>query len=67
MPPPSLSAAKLTSIPDTHTAHLRVTIDSGPPFRFGPLEISGLEKYADTTVRNLATFATGDWYSDEAL
>jgi translocation and assembly module TamA len=53
--------------PDTHAAHLGVTIDSGPPFRFGALEISGLEKYSDTTVRNLATFAPGDWYSTEAL
>lgn len=66
------AAAKLTMSeadidPDTHAAHLRVTVDSGPPFRFGPLEISGLEKYAETTVRNLATFATGDWYSTEAL
>ena len=66
------AAAKLVSSeadidPDTHSAHLRVTIDSGPPFRFGALEISGLEKYADTTVRNLATFAAGDWYSTEAL
>ena len=66
------AAAKLISSeadidPDTHAARLRVTIDSGPPFRFGALEISGLEKYADTTVRNLATFAAGDWYSTEAL
>jgi len=66
------AAAKLVSSeadidPDTHAAHLRLTLDSGPPFRFGGLEISGLEKYADTTVRNLATFAAGDWYSTEAL
>jgi translocation and assembly module TamA len=66
------AAAKLTGSeadidPQTHAARLRVTIDSGPPFRFGALEISGLEKYADTTVRNLATFAAGDWYSTEAL
>ena len=66
------AAAKLVSSeadidPDTHAAHLRLTLDSGPPFRFGGLEISGLEKYAETTVRNLATFAAGDWYSTEAL
>jgi translocation and assembly module TamA len=66
------AAAKLVSSeadidPDTHAAHLRLTVDSGPPFRFGALEISGLEKYAATTVRNLATFTAGDWYSIEAL
>jgi len=66
------AAAKLVSSeadidPETHAAHLRVTIDSGPPFRFGALEISGLEKYSDTTVRGLVTFAEGDAYSAEAL
>lgn len=66
------AAAKLTASeadvdPETHAARLSVTIDSGPPFRFGALEISGLEKYADTTVRNLTTFAAGDWYSTETL
>jgi translocation and assembly module TamA len=66
------AAAKLVNSeadidPETHAAHLRVTIDSGPPFRFGAIEISGLKKYADTIVRNLATFAAGDWYSTEAL
>jgi translocation and assembly module TamA len=66
------AAAKLVSSeadidPETRAAHLRVTIDSGPPFRFGALEISGLEKYSDTTVRGLVTFATGDAYSAEAL
>lgn len=53
--------------PDTRSARLHVTVDSGPPFRFGALEISGLEKYGESTVRNLATFAAGDWYSVEAL
>ena len=53
--------------PETRAAHLRVTIDSGPPFRFGALEISGLERYSDTTVRNLTTFVAGDWYSAELL
>lgn len=66
------AAAKLVSSnadvdPETRTARLSVTIDSGPPFRFGPLEISGLEKYSDATVRNLTTFATGDPYSEETL
>jgi translocation and assembly module TamA len=66
------AGAKLTSSeadidPGTHAARLRVVVDSGPPFRFGTLEISGLERYADTTVRNLTTFAAGDWYSAGAL
>jgi translocation and assembly module TamA len=59
MPPPSSSTAKPTST--------RTLIDSGPPFRFGPITITGLEKYSDSTVRNLVTFAVGDPYSAEAL
>jgi translocation and assembly module TamA len=66
------AAAKLASSeadidPDAHSARLSVTIDSGPPFRFGEMEITGLEKYSDTTVRNLTTFAPGDWYNAETL
>ncbi len=66
------AAAKLVSSaadidPETRTARLRVTVDSGPPFRFGPMRISGLEKYSDANVRNLTTFVEGDWYSAEVL
>ncbi len=62
-----LVSSKADIDPETRTARLSVTIDSGPPFRFGPLEISGLEKYSEATVRNLTTFATGDSYSEETL
>jgi translocation and assembly module TamA len=66
------AAAKLTESqasvdPDTRTAALTVTIDSGPQFRFGALEISGLEKYSDDKVRNLATFEPGDPFTQTAL
>ncbi len=53
--------------PETRAARLHVTVDSGPPFRFGDMEITGLEKYSATTVHNLTTFAPGDWYSAETL
>ncbi|MGH8850348.1 MAG: autotransporter assembly complex protein TamA [Casimicrobiaceae bacterium] len=53
--------------PDTHTAALTVSIDSGPPFRFGTLDIKGLRKYNESVVRNLVTFAPGDPYTAEAL
>jgi len=66
------AAAKLTESradvdPETHSATLSVTIDSGPPFRFGALEITGVQKYSEALVRNLATFAPGDPYTAEAL
>lgn len=66
------AAAKLTESradvdPETHSAALSVTIDSGPPFRFGALDVSGVEKYSESLVRNLVTFAPGDPYTAEAL
>lgn len=53
--------------PAAHAAALTVTIDSGPPFRFGALDIKGVKKYSESLVRNLATFAPGDPYTAEAL
>ena len=53
--------------PETHTAVLSITIDSGPPFRFGALDVTGVQKYSESLVRNLATFASGEPYTAEAL
>jgi len=53
--------------PETHTAALSVTVDSGPPFRFGALDVTGVQKYSESLVRNLATFAPGEPYTAEAL
>lgn len=53
--------------PETHSAALSVKIDSGPPFRFGALDVTGVEKYSESLVRNLVTFAPGDPYTAEAL
>ncbi|TMH00593.1 MAG: hypothetical protein E6H67_19100 [Betaproteobacteria bacterium] len=53
--------------PDTRTADLSITIDSGPPFRFGSLEVSGLKKYTEDKVRNLSTFAAGDPFTQVSL
>lgn len=53
--------------PETHTAALSVTIDSGPPFRFGALDVTGVQKYSESLVRNLVTFAPGEPYTAESL
>ena len=53
--------------PETHSAALSVTVDSGPPFRFGALDVTGVQKYSESLVRNLVTFAPGDPYTAEAL
>jgi translocation and assembly module TamA len=53
--------------PQTYSARLTVTLASGPPFRFGTLAISGLEKYPPDIVRNLVTFDPGEDYAAEKL
>jgi len=53
--------------PDAHAAVLSVELDSGPPFRFGALEIQGLAKYGASIVRNYSTIRPGDPYSEAAL
>jgi len=60
-------ASEATIDPETRSARLSVTLDSGPPFRFGALVITGLTKYPEDIVRNLATFAPGEPYAAEKL
>jgi translocation and assembly module TamA len=53
--------------PAQHAADLTVEFTSGPEFRFGVIEISGLSRYAPSLVRNYSTFAAGEPYSEAAL
>ncbi len=53
--------------PDQHSAELSVEFASGPAFRFGSIEISGLAKYPTSLARNFSTFKTGDPYSATEL
>ena len=53
--------------PERHAATLTVELDSGPPFRFGDIAVSGEAKYQDARVRELAPFRRGDVYSRELL
>ena len=53
--------------PDTAQATLSVTIDSGPAFRYGELQITGLERYKPDVVQNSVPFRPGDPYSREQL
>jgi translocation and assembly module TamA len=53
--------------PDNGLAELTVVIDSGPIFYFGELEISGLERYDESTIRNFMLFRAGDPYKRELL
>ena len=50
---------------DTHEAKLAVTYDPGPPYRFGPLQVRGSQRYDPDGARRLARLPTGSVY-DEA-
>jgi translocation and assembly module TamA len=53
--------------PESRSADLAVELASGPPFRFGSFDITGLARYDASLVRNFSTIAPGDPYSVVAL
>lgn len=53
--------------PDTARAILSVTIDSGPAFRYGELQITGLGRYKSDVIQNSVPFHPGDPYRREQL
>jgi translocation and assembly module TamA len=53
--------------PDQHTVSLRVVTDSGPAFRFGGLEITGIEALPDQIISGLNPIKPGTPYDEEAL
>ena len=66
------AAAKITHTeaaidPEKRSADLTVDLDSGPPFRFGSLDITGLAKYQPSLVRNFNTIRPGEPYSEPEL
>ncbi|MBV8466083.1 MAG: outer membrane protein assembly factor [Burkholderiales bacterium] len=53
--------------PDRASADLAVEYDSGPRFTFGPLQVTGLKRYPEVLVQRMATFKSGDTYSQKQL
>lgn len=43
--------------PERHQAHLRLELDSGPAYRFGPLQVQGSERYEPETIHRLVRLA----------
>ena len=43
--------------PQQHQAHLRLELDSGPAYRFGPLQVQGSERYQPETIERLVRLA----------
>lgn len=53
--------------PQTREVAIRISVDSGPPFTFGELEISGLKRYSSSVVEKLNPIEPGSPYNQEEL
>ncbi|MEA3194605.1 MAG: translocation and assembly module TamA [Betaproteobacteria bacterium] len=63
----SIADSRATIDPQTARASLMVEIDSGPPFRFGELRVSGTRRYPQTAVSNLSPIRAGDDYDRDKV
>lgn len=52
--------------PVAHSADLQLTLDSGPLYRLGPLQVSGLQRY-DPALLRLARLSPGEVYDQRKL
>ena len=66
-PTGSLRASLADIDPETHSASLRLTLDSGPAYRLGPVTVSGLERHDASLVTRLARLAQGAEYDSTRL
>lgn len=62
-----IAASQAEVDPATARVRLSVTLDSGPPFRFGELQVSGLERLPENLVRRLSTLEPGQRYDQARL
>ncbi len=53
--------------PTNKSAKLTITLDSGPVFYFGKLEITGLERYDPSLISNFTPFRIGEPYRRDLL
>lgn len=66
-PTGQLGASLADIDPTTSEAHLSVTLDSGPGYRLGELQIKGLERYDVDLVTRLARLPVGADYDQQDL
>ncbi len=52
---------------EQHQVALTLALDSGALYRFGEIRVEGLERYDESTVRRLSTFAAGQPYNEKLL
>ena len=62
-----ISTSRAEVNPASARVQLTIVIDSGPAFRFGHIEVSGLERYQKELVTHMAPFHPGDPYRRDQL
>jgi translocation and assembly module TamA len=62
-----IAASEARIDPPLATADLSLTLDSGPPFRIGRIDVQGLQRYSPELVRNFANVQPGDLYSADKV
>lgn len=66
-PAASLASSEARVDPATQRATLSLVVDSGPAFFYGPLQISGNERYPDSVIRALNPAVPGEPYRQVQL
>ena len=62
-----ISASRAEIDPDAHAADLSVTLDSGPAFQLGAMQVNGLQRYEPELVERIARLKPGADYDQAAL
>jgi translocation and assembly module TamA len=62
-----LAATRAEVDAEAASAHLKLTLDSGPPFTLGEVQVEGLATYPEAVVRRVADIKSGERYSRERL
>lgn len=66
-PSAQIIASSATIDPDTNHAQLQVTLDSGPAFTLGTLDIHGLSRYPAELIQRVSPLRPGEPYRQERL
>jgi translocation and assembly module TamA len=62
-----LGSSRARVDPETNGAALEVTLESGPPYQFGAVEVRGTKRYPEEVVANLSPVQPGGTYDREVL
>jgi translocation and assembly module TamA len=66
-PAATITASAVRIDPERSRAEVALTLDSGPAFSFGDIEIEGLARYAPRRVETLRPYTLGETYDRERL